>query len=160
VWVALALAVGSGALTALLLWRLPNRWIWAAAASVLGLTAAARLVDLAPPSAGRLAERMDGLDLPLFEKIDERRVGHSWCSPSCPRVIRTYDAPDTAPFAAIHAVVLALARKKIDVAVPPRPTGFRVRKDDVIIEARAREADGDVTVVLDYKVVEDDAGDG
>jgi hypothetical protein len=154
VWTALPLAAGGGALTAVLLRGVEQRYVWAGAVLVLGLTIAARLVDVAPPSAGALAARMDKLDLPFFKEVDERRTGHSWCSPHCPRVVRTYDAPDTAPFAAVHAVVLALAQKKIEVVPPPGAERIRVRHDDVVIEVTAREQEGDVTVVIDSRALD------
>jgi hypothetical protein len=154
-WLSLLLAAGSAGVTVLALRGRPHAVTWALAVGLLGLTAAARLVDLAPPSAGRLAERMDGLELPFFKLLDEDRSGHSWCRPHCPRGLRTYDAPDTAPFAAVHAVNLALAQEKIVVVPPPRAERIRVRHGDITIEVRALRKDGDVTVLLDYRVVED-----
>ena len=154
VWTAVPLAVGGGALTLLLLHGVERRLVWAAAVVLLGITIAARLVDVAPPSAGTLAARMDDLELPFFKEVDERRTGHSWCSPHCPRVIRTYDAPDTAPFAAVHAVVLALAQQRIEIVPRPGAEHVRVRHDDVVIDVKARERQGDVTVVIDYRVLD------
>ncbi len=149
----MVLGVGGVGMTVLALRGRPHVGTWAFAVAVLALTASARLVDPAPPSAGRLAERMDGLDLPFFKVLDEDRSGHSWCRPHCPRVLRTYDAPDTAPFAAVQSVVVALAQKKIQVVPPPGAERIRVRHGDITIEVRALSKDGDVTVLLDYRVV-------
>jgi hypothetical protein len=153
-WTALPLAAGGAALTLLVLRDVEQRLTWAGVVLLVGLTVAARLVDVAPPSAGTLAARMDGLDLPFFKELDERRTGHSWCSPHCPRVVRTYDAPDTAPFAAVHEVVLALAQKQIEVVPRPGAERVRVRHDDVVIEVTARQQSGDVTVVIDYRALD------
>jgi hypothetical protein len=131
---------------------LPHRpLLWALAASILGLAITARLVAVAPPSHGQLADRLDGLSLPFFEQISERKSGHSWCRPHCPHVTRVYDAPDTAPFAALHSVSLALSRTG---AGRPGPgvTKLRFARNDMTLDAEARRSPaGDVTVVIEVR---------
>src|SRR5205823_261329 len=72
-----------------------NTAVWCVAVAIIGITVAAKLVDLAPESTARLDQRLDHLNLPFFTRIAEQRSGHGWCRPACPAVARTYRAPDT-----------------------------------------------------------------
>ncbi|HEX2850337.1 MAG TPA: hypothetical protein VHN98_07280 [Acidimicrobiales bacterium] len=85
-----------------------HRLAWAVAFAVAGVVLAGALVDRAPASKARLAQRMDRLVLPFFVQTAEVRTGHSWCRPSCPAVTRTYRSPDTADRATLLVVATAL----------------------------------------------------
>ncbi|MBV8960690.1 MAG: hypothetical protein JO087_18170 [Actinobacteria bacterium] len=108
-WLALAIPVVATALA----WRVlrnvdTNTALWCVAVALIGITACAKLVDLAPESTARLAQHLDGLNLPFFKTVRETRSGHGWCRPHCPRVERQYTVPRTAPRAAYFTVLLAL----------------------------------------------------
>jgi hypothetical protein len=133
---------GSVALLVALGGPIENRGLWAAALIAAGLALAALLVDRAPPSAGQLTRRLDGVELPLFAVTSHRRLGSSTCRPRCPAVERTYVAPATAAFAAVSRVVLGLRQAGLvadDVfRRDVRETTVRSRTPDgLIVEVRA-----------------------
>lgn len=66
--------------------------LWAVAAAVLAVTVGGVLVEVAPPSRGRLTAELDALRLPFYDVVGTRATGNSRCSP-CPVVERTYRAP-------------------------------------------------------------------
>lgn len=119
-----ALAVGPLLLLARFGRDIAGRGILAAAFLILAVTGAAVVHDRAPESHGELARRLDGLDLPLFEQVSESRLGSSTCRPSCPAIERRYDAPSTAPFAAVSRVSLELLRRGM-ITVDDRPRNLR-----------------------------------
>ena len=150
-WTALPLAAVTAALVGFVVPAgAPYRAAWVVAAALVGVTIAAKLVDVAPPSKGELASRMDGLSLPFFKELSERQFGDSMCRPQCAVVERVYDAPDTAPFAATYTVALALVEKKLLERPPARTTQLRLRGDDMTVAADVRNDDGDIRVVLRY----------
>jgi len=111
-WLALALPAASTVLTWWMLrGRDMNTAIWCVAVAVIAITAAAKLVDLAPESTARLDQRLNRLRLPYFHEVAERRSGHGWCSPTCPTVERTYLAPNTAPEGELLLVAANLSQQ-------------------------------------------------
>jgi hypothetical protein len=95
---AIAIIVNAGGATivcAALLRGSGASWLWLIAIGVLGLIAAARLIDDAPLSKARLATDLDQFRLPFYTLLSDRRSGHSWCRPTCPTVRRVYRAPLT-----------------------------------------------------------------
>jgi hypothetical protein len=144
VWLALVIPVVATALTWFALRRIDtNRALWCVAVALIGITAAARLVDLAPASTTRLDQRLDHLTLPFYRQVGETRTGHGWCSPHCPRVERVYRAPRTAPRAAYFTVLLALRQRQLlssthripDVQVAGTPVRARAGRFDITVTA-------------------------
>jgi len=132
-WLALAIPLAGTLLAWWLLRRQPtNTALWCVAVVLLGITVAAKLVDLAPESTARLDQRFNRLSLPFFKQVRETHTGHGWCRPQCPRVERLYRAPDTSPTGALLQVIVSLsqqglvpdvrrvasARPKLDATIP------------------------------------------
>jgi len=114
VWLALVIPLVATALTWLAFRGIDtNRALWCVAVAVIGITAAAKLVDLAPDSTARLEQRLDHLALPFYKTVSETRSGHGWCAPHCPRVERVYRVPSTAPRAAYFTMLLALRQRHL-----------------------------------------------
>jgi hypothetical protein len=111
-WLALALPAAATLLTWLALRAVDtNGVLWCLAVAVVAVTVAAKLVDLAPESTARLDQRLDRLALAFYRPVAEHRSGHGWCRPSCPRVERTYRAPDTAPTGALLLLIVTLSQQ-------------------------------------------------
>lgn len=141
-WLALAIPLAGTLVT----WRLlrgqhTSTALWCLAVALIGITVAAKLVDLAPGSTARLDQRLDRLALPFFHTVREERSGHGWCSPHCPRVVRVYRAPRTAPRGAYFTVLLALRQRHLLPASQRIPD---VQKADTPVVART----SDVTVTV------------
>jgi hypothetical protein len=143
-WLALAVPLLGTALTWLAFRGIDtNRALWCVAVAVVGLTAAAKLVDLAPESTARLDQRLDRLALPFYSTVHETRTGHGWCSPQCPRVERVYRVPTTAPRAAYFTVLLALRQRHLvpakqripDVQTAGTPVSTRTARLTVTVTA-------------------------
>lgn len=143
-WLCVALPVPATALTwASLRGVDTNKALWCVAVALIGLTIAAKLVDLAPESTARLDQRLAGLALPFFKLTHETRTGHGWCRPHCPEVEREYTAPRTAARAAYFTVLLALqqrhllvsGRRILDVQVADTPVVVRTDRVVVIVTA-------------------------
>jgi hypothetical protein len=136
VWLALALPAAATLLTWLALQGSDTtRAAWCIAAALLGLTAAAKLVDLAPDSAARIDERLGRLALPFYTPVEEHRSGHGWCRPHCPTVERVYRVPSTGAPATYFTMTLALQRAHLvdpKFALPPTLPAGR----DVVLRAR------------------------
>jgi hypothetical protein len=138
-WLALLLAGAGGGLTFVTLPSVPRRTVWVLAVVILGVTAASALVERAPQSGPRLAQRLDGIDLPFFTVVRTETTGHGWCRPHCPRVRRSYRTPSAAPRANELTILLALqqARLLAEHVIPPplphagRPLTFST--DDVTV---------------------------
>jgi hypothetical protein len=149
-WLFLALPAAATAIAFLLLEAAPNRGLWAAVVAILALTVAAKLVDLAPDSAGRLEERLDGLELPLFTRASDTASGHGWCRPHCPTVTRRYRTPSSAPRANELTILLALQAAHLSetkAAPPALPVAGRpvtIRTDRLRIDVRV--AEGSATI--------------
>lgn len=111
-----SLVIGAGG-AALLLRLLPSdtvfRGAWALTVLVLGAVMSAKLVDLGPPSRGRLQADLDHLRLPFFTETSHRMSGHSWCRPHCPVVSRTYRAPDVGATGTLGSVAVALEQRRL-----------------------------------------------
>jgi hypothetical protein len=154
VWAALAIAGGGGTVAAIGLGgRVTYRWVWAGAVAVLGLAIAGRLLDVAPPSRGRLRETLDDLDLRFFVLTATREAGHSWCRPTCPVVERTYQAPVGAPGPALLGVAGAMVRAELledDASVlRAEPTRrFAVVRDEMRVEVEAHQPEPGQRVVV------------
>ena len=156
VWLALALPAAA----TLMAWRLlrsmdTNRVVWCVAVALIALTAAAKLVDLAPESTARLDQRLDRLALPFYRRTAERRAGHGWCRPSCPLVERTYRAPDTSPTGALLLLIVTLGQQGLvpDVRAtaamrPPRQITIPSHRHVVFVTAEPRPGYLRVTVRL------------
>jgi hypothetical protein len=111
-WLALAIPVASTFLTWWLLRRRDtNTAVWCIAIVLIGVTAAAKLVDLAPESTARLDQRLGRLALPFYKTVRETRSGHGWCRPHCPRVERVYSAPDTSTTGALLQVIVTMSQQ-------------------------------------------------
>ena len=134
-WLTLAIPLAGTLLT----WRLlrggqTNTALWCVAVALIGITVAAKLVDLAPESTARLEQRFNRLSLPFYKQVRETRSGHGWCRPHCPRVDRLYRAPDTSSTGALLQVIVSLSqqglvpdvrrvastRPKLDATIPSR----------------------------------------
>ncbi len=111
VWVGAVLVVGSGGAV---WWALgtgvERRGMWVASAAVFAVVGGSVLVDAAPPSAGVLQQRLDGLTLPFYEVIDQNSGGGSTCRPACPRVTRVLRSPVGSVEAAAGEVRAAVNR--------------------------------------------------
>jgi hypothetical protein len=126
VWLALALPATASLLTWALLRSIDtNRLVWCLTVAIVGVTVAAKLVDIAPESAARLDQRLNHLNLPFFTELAERRRGHGWCRPSCPTVTRIYRAPDVGTTATFGEVSAALVLAHL----VPRAADFRLSRD-------------------------------
>jgi hypothetical protein len=78
------------------------------ALTLLAATAASWLLAVSPPSSGRLAQRLDAVDLPYYELQSQKASGSSTCRPICPRLRRTYRGPATGARAALINAAVAL----------------------------------------------------
>lgn len=91
---ALATAIVGVTGAALALWIVPAgaplRPAWAVSAVVAAAVISGLLVDMAPPSRGRLADQLDRLELTNLRVLGQASSGHSWCRPTCPVVERRY----------------------------------------------------------------------
>lgn len=134
--------------------------LYLGASALLAATAASWLVAESPPSAGRLSDRLDALDLPFYEVVDERRTGSSTCRPTCPAVVRTYRGPATGVRAAIVNTAVALdaegllgppglRRTFTEAPLSERVDGLRVRVD-------ADRDEGPIRLVIRLAVAEGD----
>lgn len=145
--VAIPLVGGSALLFWWLLRRNPARVQWAAVAAIVGLVATAVLGSRAPDSSGVLEGQLDELSLPFFELREQTESGHSWCSPTCPRVERTYDVPDVGVQSTMVTVGIALAKAGLmsddDLRRIGRDRFLRVRSDRVEVQVRIDQGDGD-----------------
>lgn len=113
---------------------------WALTAAVLGAVLAGGLVEVAPPSHGVLAARLDALDLPGHQLVEERRSGSGWCRPRCPTVTRVYAGAAVRPRAAVLEVTVALLRNGYltQDELPARPgPALRLVTDDMRLDVRA-----------------------
>jgi hypothetical protein len=132
-WLALALPVTGGALTLALTRNRDTATVaWCIAAALVGLTAAAKLVDLAPESAPRIDQRLDHLALPFYRTVAEQSSGHGWCRPHCPTVERVYRVPSTGVSATLFTVTLALQRAHLIDAKFSLPPSLPPGRDVVL----------------------------
>lgn len=143
--VAIMTVIGGG--LALLLTRpvedSADRAIWLSAAGIVAITLGVHASSVAPYSTDRLAQQLDGLSLPFFERTAQHASGHSWCRPHCPVVTRVYTAPPTGIDNAVTTVLAALQRDEIvprHVRLPRGPTPGKA-------QIRTRTSDVDISVV-------------
>lgn len=148
---ALVLGAGAGLVAFLAMGPVPDRALWVLAVVVVAVVPSPALADNAPLSKGQLRRHLDALELPLFRRLSHDESGRSWCTPSCPRVMRTYRAPPTAPRAAVATVAVALNQAKlIDDRALTRPPQdrLRYRTEDLLIDVSARPTAGQASPVL------------
>lgn len=89
---------------------------WVAVNAVVGLVLAGAVVEVSPPSRGRLSAEADALRLPFHKVIDTRESGNSRCAP-CPVVVRRYRAPVPSVEGTISAVLSALMERGLIAGV-------------------------------------------
>jgi MFS family permease len=89
-----------------------SRGIWVAAAVIAGAVLSVLYANAAPLSTARLDQTIDqmGIHNELWQRISEVRMGHGWCSPQCPEVLRMYRSPNNSDAAALATALSGLHR--------------------------------------------------
>jgi hypothetical protein len=48
------------------------------------------------------------LEYQVWQRVSQRRLGHGWCAPQCPEVIRVYRSPNNSDNAALSVALAGL----------------------------------------------------
>jgi hypothetical protein len=112
-WLIAVVTLGAG--TGLVTWSalgpgVVGRGLWVAAVVVAGSVLAVKLSDWAPMSTARIDSQIDQMRIgdQLWQRVSEHRLGHGWCAPRCPEVIRVYRSPNNSDAAALAVALTGL----------------------------------------------------
>lgn len=133
--------------------QFPGRTMWVVALAVAAAVGLGWLVDHAPLSKTRLASELDQLEPAFLTRRTERTSGHSWCRPTCPRVVRTYTAPSIGNFGVLLNVAAEARLEGLMPNLVPvgenRPTRFlRIRGERYLFEATVTRQEDRTTLTM------------